>query len=402
MRITVLTVLSLAFIPAAFAQTNLPQNTQQVCDHEDPRCEYVPPSHVSFPETVCDGEAIGCPQKTGVVTPAPAENQCMSEAPGCPDEASWQAHLERMRRQSEGATAVAKRPEHIEPRSLTEADGVLYMGTSAGAIFKSHDNGATWQGFVKFNPDWVIDRIAIDGDNIYVAAWVLGDPSQGAFLRSTNGGAKWDLTSRKPFHGLTTEEGCIRRACTGKMVFAGGPDGVYVSTNEGYSFDKISGDEIKDVQSIAIEDGSIYVGTYHLGWYSHNNGKTWKPIAKGIINDSDFFSIVAYGGTIYIGACSGIYKGNDDGQQYRKEKTKTDARRTKVIKRVNDKTLYAGTTDGVWVTNDAGKTWKRRGNRNIVVNDMIALSPTRLVVATSRFGVIYSEDGGKTYTQAQF
>lgn len=278
---------------------------------------------------------------------------------------------------------------------------MLYLGTSAGAIFTSHDNGATWQGFVKFDPDYVIDRIAVDGKNIYVASWILGDPSQGAFLRSTNGGAKWELTSRKPFHGLTTEDGCIRRACTGKMVFAGVPDGVYVSTDEGFSFDPIS-TEIKDVQSIAVEDGSIYVGTYHLGWYSHNNGKTWKHIDKGIINDSDFFSIVAYGGTIYIGACSGIYKGNDDGQQYRKEKTKTDARRTKVIKRVNDKTLFAGTTDGVWVTIDAGKTWKRRGNRNIVVNDMVALSATRLVVATSRFGVIWSDDGGKTYTQSQF
>jgi photosystem II stability/assembly factor-like uncharacterized protein len=334
-----------------------------------------------------------------LVSGASAQTQCEGEAYGCPDMASFMARLNHTQ---QNTTVPVPPPAHIEPRSMTQADGVLYLGTSAGAIYTSHDNGLTWQGLTKFRPDYVIDRIAVDGKRIYVAAWLMGDPSDGAFLRSLDSGASWQLTSRKVFRGLTTEFGCIYRACTGKMIYAGGPDGVYLSTNEGYSFEKISSAEIKDVQSIAVNDGSIYIGTWHLGWYSHNNGMSWHHIDKGIINDSDFFSIVLDGSTVYVGACSGIYKGNDDGEQYHKEKTKTDARRTKVIRQVSHDTLYAGTTDGVWITTDGGKNWKRRGNRNIVVNDMVATSPNHLVVATSRFGVIWSDDGGKSFTQAQF
>jgi photosystem II stability/assembly factor-like uncharacterized protein len=187
-------------------------------------------------------------------------------------------------------------------------------------------------------------------------------------------------------------------------LVVGALDGVYRSRDYGRTFDPIS-TGIKDVQSIAIDPENpsyMFVGTWHLGYYTHNGGATWHSIAKGIINDSDFFTIVLDGSTVYIGACSGIYKGSDDGQQYAKEKTKTDARRTKIIRQVSKTTLYAGTTDGVWITTDAGKTWKRRGSHYITVNDMVATSPNHIVVATLHHAVIWSDDGGKTFTESQF
>src|SRR5271170_689534 len=96
-------------------------------------------------------------------------NECEGEAYGCPDMASFTAHMN----QRQGDT-VPVPPAHIEPRSLTEADGVLYLGTSAGAVYTSHDGGLTWQGLAKFRFDYVIDRIAVDGKRIYVAAWLMG------------------------------------------------------------------------------------------------------------------------------------------------------------------------------------------------------------------------------------
>ena len=321
------------------------------------------------------------------VAPLPSDG-CDSEAYGCP------AGRVPSRPPTE-ATIPIPPPAHIEPRSLALADGVLYLGTSAGVIYTSHDGGLTWQGLAKFRFDYVIDRIVVDGQHIYLAAWTLSDPSQGSFLVSDDLGKTWNLTLNKSIRGI---------AVSGNTLVIGALDGVYRSRDYGRTFEPIS-TSIVDVQSIGIDptDPSyIFVGTWHLGYYTHNGGMTWHSISKGIINDSDFFSIVLDGETIYIGACSGIYKGSDDGQQYHKEKTKKDARRTKVIRQINRNTLYAGTTDGVWITTDGGKNWKRRGNRNIVVNDMVALTPTHLVVATSRFGVIWSDDGGKSFVNAQF
>src|SRR5271168_1000164 len=321
---------------------------------------------------------------------SPPSDGCESESYGCPA-----GRIPHPGHPPIEATIPIPPPANIEARSLAVADGVLYLGTSAGAIYTSRDGGQTWQGLAKFRFDYVIDRIVVDGDHIYLAAWTLSDPTQGSFLVSDDRGATWNLTLNKSIRGI---------AISGNILVIGALDGVFRSRDFGRTFEPISAN-ITDVQSIGIDPvdpAYIFVGTWHLGYYTHNGGATWHQIAKGIINDSDFFSIVLDGETIYIGACSGIYKGNDDGQQYHKEKTKTDARRTKVIRQINHNTLYAGTTDGVWVTVDGGKSWKRRGNRNIVVNDMVFTSPNHLVIATSRFSVIWSDDGGKSFTYAQF
>jgi photosystem II stability/assembly factor-like uncharacterized protein len=300
-----------------------------------------------------------------------------------------------------------------EARSLAVSGHTLYVGTSRGTIYSSVDDGHTWQGFTKFRSDYVIDRIAIDGDRLYVAAWTMGDSSQGAFFVSGDAGKHWKLTSGRHFTALVlADERYQHRGAPvesaprdRKVVFVGDAGGVYSSMDGGETFEPIS-TGIRDVQSIAVDPSNIddiYVGTWHLGYFTRNGGKTWHSIHKGVIDDSDFFSIVlSPDGAIYIGACSGIYKGSDDGEQFRKEKTKTDARRTKVLRQIDDRTLYAGTTDGIWLTVDGGKTWKRRGSRYIVVNDMVLTSPNHLVVATLQHGVIWSDDGGKHYTEAQF
>jgi photosystem II stability/assembly factor-like uncharacterized protein len=283
-----------------------------------------------------------------------------------------------------------------EARSLAVSGNTLYVGTSAGTIFSSVNGGKTWQGFTKFRDDYVIDRMLVDGDHFYVATWKLGDPSSGAFFASADMGKTWKLTLYKPVRGI---------GVSGSTLVIGALDGVYRSDDYGLTFFPISKD-IKDVQSIAIDPthpSYIFVGTWHLGYYTGNGGGTWHSISKGIINDSDFFALVLDpDGTIFVGACSGIYKGNEDGEQFKKEKTTTDARRTKVIRQVDGSLLYAGTTDGVWATADGGRTWKRRGSRYITVNDMLATSPQHLVVATLHQGVIWSDDGGKTYTESQF
>lgn len=300
--------------------------------------------------------------------------------------------------------APASAQTTVEARSLAISEHTLYVGTSAGTIYTSKDDGRTWQGLTQFRKDYVIDKILVDGERIYVAAWTMGDRDKGSFFRSMDSGKTWELTETKPFRALALIHGCPVKACYGNALYAGGVDGLYVSTNAGENFTKMDS-PIKDIQSIAIDPASpahMWVGTWHLGYYTANGGVTWHSVHKGIINDSDFFSIVFDDGTIYIGACSGIYKGTDDGEQFRKEKTKTDARRTKVLQQVDHRTLYAGTTDGVWITTDAGKTWKRRGNRYITVNDMLATSPKHLVVATLHHGVIWSDDGGKHYTESQF
>jgi hypothetical protein len=304
---------------------------------------------------------------------------------------------------------------YIEARSLAAAPGVLYLGTSAGILYTSHDQGVSWKASTSFGSQYVIDRILTDGDRIYVAAWNLNNPNVGDFFRSLDSGKTWQLTLHKSIRGLAlSKQTAMAASVTGvpmppveaETLIAGGLDGVYRSLDQGATWNRIS--TIKNVQSVAIDPnypGEIFVGTWHLGYVTHNGGASWHPISKGLINDSDFFSIIldkTDPSTVYIGACSGIYKGSDDGEQYKKLKTTKDARRTKVLYQVDKDTIYAGTTDGVFLSTDGGNSWKRQSLNIVVVNDMIATTRNHLVVASLKHSVVYSDDGGKTFYVAHF
>src|SRR5271156_3214169 len=132
--------------------------------------------------------------------------------------------------------------QNVEARSFAVSGETVYVGTSAGAIFTSSDDGRTWQGFAKFRKDYVIDRLLVDGDRIYVAAWTMGDPARGSFFVSVDGGKTWALTLDKPVRGI---------GVSGSTLVVGGLDGVYRSMDYGRTFEPISAN-IRDVQSLAI------------------------------------------------------------------------------------------------------------------------------------------------------
>src|SRR5207237_9889984 len=83
-----------------------------------------------------------------------------------------------------------------------------------------------------------------------------------------------------------------------KVLVAGALDGVYRSNDGGNNWQRISPAnhaEIKNIESIAIDPqnpDAVYAGTWHLAWKTDDGGKTWRHINKGMIDDSDEFSII--------------------------------------------------------------------------------------------------------------
>jgi photosystem II stability/assembly factor-like uncharacterized protein len=66
----------------------------------------------------------------------------------------------------------------------------------------------------------------------------------------------------------------------------------------------------------------------------------------------------------------------------------------------NPAIVYAGTTEGLWKSSDEGKSWKRVGNPEIVVNDVLIdpRNSQRILLATDRGGVLASDDGAATFS----
>jgi photosystem II stability/assembly factor-like uncharacterized protein len=148
----------------------------------------------------------------------------------------------------------------------------IFLGTSAGNLYLSSDNGASWSRFAR--PDkygeMVLDHIVIDPSdprNIFVAAWNAQLPnSDGDLFRSKDGGKSWEIVS--DLHGKSLRALSIA-AANPKILVVGALDGIYRSRDGGHAWERISPEnhaEIKNIESIAIDPANpdvIYAGTWH-------------------------------------------------------------------------------------------------------------------------------------------
>ncbi len=290
----------------------------------------------------------------------------------------------------------------------------VLLGTSTGVIFESENAGHDWVRFAHLGAadDYVLDHIAFDPQNsktIFVSAWSVQDQSAGDIFRTRNGGKDWEAIPG--MRGKSVRAMAIA-ASDSKILVAGALDGVYRSNDGGNHWERISpanDASIKNVESIDInpqDPGVVYAGTWHLAWKTSDGGVSWQHINKGMIDDSDVFSIIVSSASpseVFASACSGIYKSINAGDLFQKiQGIPFSARRTRVLKQdpSNPAIVYAGTTEGLWKSSDEGKSWKRVGNPEIVVNDVLIdpRNSQRILLATDRGGVLASDDGAATFS----
>ncbi len=291
----------------------------------------------------------------------------------------------------------------------------IFLGTSAGQMYLSINGGGSWQRFAKLGigDRYVLDHIVLDParpGTMYVSAWDV-EREGGDLFRSRDGGRNWEILPGmrgKSIRALSLAE------TDSRVMVVGALDGVFRSADGGDTWQRISPPnhaEIRNIESVAVDPRDpriIYAGTWHLPWKTHDGGLTWSQMKKGVIDDSDVFSIIVdheAPSTVYISACSGIYKSLDRGEQFRKiQGIPSTARRTRVLKQdpKNPAVVYAGTTEGLWKTTDGGATFRRVTPSNYIVNDILIdpRVPERMLLATDRGGVWISRDGGTSFVQA--
>ncbi|HEX9112285.1 MAG TPA: transcriptional regulator [Terriglobales bacterium] len=289
----------------------------------------------------------------------------------------------------------------------------LLLGTSTGQLFTSSDAGHNWSRLARLGgDDYVLDHIAIDpqdSNHVYVSAWSVSSQQIGEIFRTRDGGKNWETLPA--MHGKSIRAFAIFKG-NSKIMVAGALDGVYRTKDGGKNWEYISSAnsaDIKNIESIAIDPqdaNTVYAGTWHLAWKTSDGGAHWQHINKGMIDDSDVFSVIvdhANPSVVFASACSGIYKSETAGNQFSKiQGIPFSARRTRVLKQdpTNENIVYAGTTEGLWKTTDLGKNWKRVSNPEIVVNDVLVdpRDSNHVLLATDRSGVMASNDGTASWS----
>jgi photosystem II stability/assembly factor-like uncharacterized protein len=283
----------------------------------------------------------------------------------------------------------------------------LYLGTSGGEVYVSHDAAKNWvnpRGGVPF-PGYIVDNLVVDrAGRLWAACWGLW--GGGVIAVSDDGGKSW--TRRDA--GL--EDFSVRAIAVDShdadFLLVGGLTGVYRTTNGGESWEQIS-DQV-NVESIAIDPRTrdrIFVGTWRQGIRTDDGGKSWQLVNNGMVLDTDMFSITIEpdnADSVWVSTCGWVYNSPNKGDNWTRYRDGFDNRRIHDIEvdPCDKDALYAGSVAGLYRTDDRGKSWYRISDESMVINS-IALHPQRpgrLILGIEGDGVYVSEDSGKTYARS--
>jgi photosystem II stability/assembly factor-like uncharacterized protein len=288
----------------------------------------------------------------------------------------------------------------------------FYFGTLDGQIYTSSDAGKTWQLLYNFGrPKLFVDHIIVDPRNprtIYVAAHRHKEP--GGFFKSTDGGNSFRESSQlknEAIHSLA------QSSSNPDTLIAGTFNGIFRSDDAGDTWQQLPTQNVPNlvhVESLAIDPRTtniIYAGTWYLPYKSSDGGQTWKSIKTGIIDDSDIFAIdidPRDPNHIIASACSGIYESKAAGESWKKvQGIPSQSRRTRAILQHPSipGVVFAGTTEGFWRSEKGGDadSWMVTTSRQLEINS-IAVHPSRpdtIYIGTNNYGVMVSNDGGKSF-----
>lgn len=234
---------------------------------------------------------------------------------------------------------------------IASKDGDLYVGTQFTGMYKSSDQGNSWQ--LSATPDYweSVTKIA-SFENTILAS---GD---GGLLRSIDDGNTWTLCNQGlPALGI----GNFTRL--GSDIFASNSMGVLLSTDDGQTW-SISNNGIADtyIRDIATLNETLYAISQSGLYQSVNFGNSWEIIPNDLPADFVPLEIVTLNDALIVlgNNPGGIYKSINGGTQW----TYMGAEEIGVptsMAATNDVILVGRfgtvTSSSVFMTLDGGQTW---------------------------------------------
>lgn len=285
----------------------------------------------------------------------------------------------------------------------------LYISTLDGQIHTSADAGNSWELVVNLNrPQLILDQLMIDPrDSKIIYTSGHRHKQAGGFFKSKDGGKSWKEAKElknEAIHSMT------QSTKDPNIITVGTIDGIWISNDSGDSWKEMQSSTMPiTVGSMAIDPrdtNTIYAGTWWRPYKSTDGGSTWRLIKNGMIDDSDIFAITINSRNpdhIIASACSGIYESYNGGEKWAKiQGIPAQSRRTRDILQhpTMPGTIYAATTEGFWMSSNGGKTWAMTTSRELEINsiDVHPEEPNRVYIGTNNYGVMVSNDAGKSFT----
>lgn len=191
--------------------------------------------------------------------------------------------------------------------------GTLYAGSFNRGLFRSDDDGDTWQPVNNGLTDLATRDLAFGDDDMYV---LLG--GNGPF-RSTDGGETWTppgtgLPDFFPSYASVAvfDGSAFAGTASNHQVF-----GVWRSDDDGATWRAVGDISTPHaVYGLFGRDGNLFAGTNNGVYRSQDKGETWTKLENGIPGNSYVRRFIAEGTDLFALADDGIYRSQDKGESW--------------------------------------------------------------------------------------
>ncbi|MBX2863651.1 MAG: hypothetical protein KTR27_08850 [Leptolyngbyaceae cyanobacterium MAG.088] len=245
---------------------------------------------------------------------------------------------------------------------------IAFTQASDGRLYRTENGGDQWSAVAE---DVAATDLAFGPSGKFL---LLGD-EQGSLWRSEDEGASWQTLFQLKDTGIVE----TIAISTDASIYVGTElDGVYHSTDNGKTFAPLN-EGLTDLRSQDLAftpDGNLLLSTWEAGtWRWDADENAWLGMATGLTRDNQaddmevphFEELAvspAYANdqTLFLGGFNGLFRSQDQGQQW--EEIEVLSWGTVISMAVSptfaeDQTLAVATYVGeLYLSNDAGSTWK--------------------------------------------
>lgn len=289
-----------------------------------------------------------------------------------------------------------------------DSKGNLFAYTTQGVLYRSIDDGDTWQSISSsFAPEHITTFSIDSKDRIIVG-------NHADLMVSTDAGNSWD-TASSPFNfGFPDHMGVT----SNDEIFVSQYDkGITHSIDGGVSWNKLTNFPFPSVRSIMISRGNIYViaDSMNFGitgvFRSSDNGASWTRFDAHLDNVYTYsIGADSLGGILMSVqpniegtneyACQ-LIRTTDNGLSWTKLNNGVTIRTVGAMGADSSGVVYAGTQGGeVSRTTDKGANWSETNVKaNIYVNSIVSTPSGVVVAARNKGGLIRSTDHGISWSK---
>jgi len=324
---------------------------------------------------------------------------------------------------------IADVATQISMKSISVLGSLVWASADSpnnGVLFRSNDTGASWTKVLK-GADWLTD-IYIQGNDVYV-----NGPFTAIYKSQDNGGT-W-----QSIHANSNSQGLFRGTPTALYHFSNFQ--LFVSTDSGlnwtvsthsipnfsaqtiYPSDNYffvglwgggiyrndvtgsgawqavnSGLTVTEITEMQVAGNKVFVGTsYSFVHSSSDEGLTWDQEFDGYNTPGSVFAMAVGGSDLFVGeGGGGIQRSQDNGSTWELKNTGLNSKLIQCLA-ATDVSAFTGTFDGLYRTTDRGDNWVKKWDTTAWVSTV--LSDGNIVYAGDSRGLFRSENNGDSWTR---